>query len=300
MPKSKVKMMDPIPEEELEEWNDLVQRSRAIVASVDKGHIQLVLIAAEVETKYGESRLQRWAEDIGISYRQARKYKALARKKLDKDFIHKWLNTPEKREALSFSIIQEIAGHCGGSLQTEYAEEYLQWAIDHRATVSSIRGYMMEIITPDRHFEDTAAEIKFEMGIKQDFEGFSDSIRHDLEKLVEEHPELRPAIENNVIQTREDYEELLVRAGEKITHDEEAERFANHTITKLKRWRNEVRTLKAEAKLHIATGQIMSDELVLHAKNLREELDDLINTKPIFDALEENSDEVNLQTGEES
>src|ERR1051325_1064048 len=93
MPRRKAIQMqefDPIPSDKQEQWDDLVARSKIAAKQKGGAQFQLILLAGEVETNYGDKSIKRWAEEIGISFASARQYRTLSNRGIDKKFVEKW------------------------------------------------------------------------------------------------------------------------------------------------------------------------------------------------------------------
>lgn len=203
-----MKSPQPITEKERPDWDKLISETRKVVALRDKHQFKLILLAGQVTTKYGEDRLGKWAEEAGLSYTTAKQYRWLAKKGIDEAFIEKWVN----KHKLAYSVIREIASNAG-SLTSIYALEYLQWAVDHKASVVSIRAYMLEVIAPQNLTQERHKEIKMALADKQEHEGFSDFIKARLEEMVDQYPEAEDAILNTAITKVDDLEALKIAAG---------------------------------------------------------------------------------------
>jgi hypothetical protein len=78
---------EPIPEKERAEWDKLIKQGKALVAARDKSIWKLVLIAGKVEGKYGEGRVKRFADEIGLSLRTMHEYRWLNRAGVDEAFV---------------------------------------------------------------------------------------------------------------------------------------------------------------------------------------------------------------------
>ncbi len=194
----------PIPASKRKEWDELIAESIKIVNELDKGQFELVFIVAQVRKQYGESTIERWSEEIGISYRLARQFKYLAEKKVDRIFVGKW-------KGLSYSLILETLTFCGGINPT--AEHFLSHALEHRLSVRANAAYMRDYFAPPLQREEAADSYKLMLKEKQELEGFSDVVKFELERIIEKNPEFEPAIVNNAITDAESLTALKIAAG---------------------------------------------------------------------------------------
>jgi hypothetical protein len=279
MPRSiKETVVEPIPQNQIKEWNALIKETRQVVLQRDVSTFDLVLLAGRVEKKYGENRIGRWAEEACIGFAAAKQYRWLFSKGLDEAFIEKWCRTAKKPNGLSYTLIREVAQFCG-SLSSPYALEYLQYAVDHKVGVIGLRGYMLESTAPNDQFSEAEKAFKIALQDKQEHEGFSDGLRYALERIVEEHPESEQVILETVITTAEDIEKLKIKAG--IKDDEEARHVgqAKRMLDKLKQHRRWLRENEGELIKAVAYGHEFSDELKAWARYNLEHLEKIKNTE---------------------
>lgn len=268
--------MDPIPKKELPAWQKLIADTIKVVNRSDKAQWDLIILAGKVVTQYGENRVGRWADESGLSYESAKQYRWLALKGVNAPFIAKWARTDRKPDGLTYSVIRAIVGFCG-STKSPYALDYLQWAVDHKATPVSIRAYMNETVAPNRGVEEAAKDIKLALADKQEHEGFNDYIRVALEQIVEENPEVEDQVLATAITSVEDLTALKIAAG--ILTDEETALVgkAHAYVRKLKNYRNWLRDNKEQLVQSITYGHEVAPEM----KHWLEELAKL--TKEIAD-----------------
>ncbi len=239
--KIKETKVEPLAPADKKAWDALIKETRAIVARQDHTQFELILLAGKVDGEYGQDKLGRWADEAGVSYDQAKYYRFLSHKGVDQAFIDKWCTTKGTRKALNYSVIRAISNYCGG-LQGPYALEYLQWAVDHKATVIAIQGYMYQNDAPYEHKEEAHKAMKMALMDKQEHEGFSDFFRIELEKIAELKPELEEQILGTVITNDKDLMALKIAAGiigqEELKLVEEAKRALDR-LKKLRRWINQ-------------------------------------------------------------
>jgi hypothetical protein len=258
--RSKEKIMDPIPKKQVPEWKKLIADTIKVVNRSDKAQFDLILLAGQVETKYGENRVKRWADEAGIAFEAARQYRWLAHKGVNAAFIAKWARTDRKPNGLSYSVIRKIIGFTG-SVKSPYTLEYLEWAVEHKATVVSITAYMNEVNAPHNSREEAAKEIKMALMDKQQHEGFNDYIRTALEQIVEENPETEDQVLATAITSLEDLNALKVAAG--ILTDEETALVgkAHAYVRKLKNYHNWLRDNKEQLIQSISYGHEVAPEM---------------------------------------
>jgi hypothetical protein len=271
--------VEPIPTKERKNWNALIKRTIEIVDARDDAQWKLILIAGEIEVKYGEHRLQRWAEESGMEYSTARQYQWLAKKGVDQEFIDKWARTSGNRNGLTYSVVRAVAGFAG-SVTSDYALEYLQWALDHKASKIAVEAYMRELVAPHDGRETAAKEIKMALQDKQEREGFSDYVRIALEEMVDKNPKAMDTMLNTVITNVDDLKALEVAAG--IVSDEEREiveeslRFIRK-VDAMRKWFKENEKAISE---NISYGHERSEELRDTVGYLKAKVDPIVETKP--------------------
>lgn len=270
--------VEPIPQDELKEWNELIKETREVVLSRDTSVFDLIILAGKVESKYGESRITRWAEEACVGSAAAKQYRWLASKGVDVAFVEKWVRSPQNKRGLSYTIVREIAQFCG-SVKSIYALEYLQWAVDHKTTAIGLRGYMYESTAPNEHKDEAAKSIQMALMDKQEHEGFSDAIRYALEQLVEENPDMEDDVLGTVITKAEDIKALKIAAG--LIDDEEGRMVdkARNDLNKLRAFRKWMRENKKRMSESIAYGHEFSEMLRDYGKYISDELKLIVETK---------------------
>ena len=292
MPKKGETIVEPIPREQVKEWNALVRETREVVEQRDKCIFDLILLAGKVQGSYGENRIGRWSEEAQVSLSQARQYAWLYRRGCNEEFVEKWAKTPTKKKGLSYTVIREIAQFCGG-LTSDYAEEYLKWAIDHKATASAVRGYMYEITAPQNRQSEAAKDYKLALRDKQEHEGFSDSIRLALEHMVEENPHVEGEVMGTVITNVDDIQKLKLKAG--VIPDDEAEMVerAKRYMVKLRSYRKFLLENKADIAKCIENGHEFSADLKGHVDALLRMVNEINEIEPL-DGYEGDDVEIDL------
>lgn len=287
MAKEKGKTMEPIPIDQQADWAALIERSKTIVLQYDSNNFELVLLAEEVTTEYGEGRLKRWAEEVGISYSKAKQLKSLSRKGVDRGFIIQWCRTPDNPKGLSYTVIRAIAGF-NRSLNSDIAQHHLEYALEHQSTVAGITGYMYEIEAPYDAKVKAERTIRQAIKDKQEHEGFSDYMAVALEQIIEENPDAEDYVLATRISSDEDFRELEVKAGVREDLENIQVQFARKHIDKFKRYRKAVQDIRHEARTSISTGHELSEELRDAIKYLRDELNFILEAKtPDLSHLEE-------------
>lgn len=238
MPKKRPKetSVQPIPRDQVKAWNALVKETREVVTRRDATQFDLIILAGQVETEYGRDKIGRWAEEACVGINAARQYQWLARAGIDEAFIEKWCRTPDNPRGLSYSVIREIAGF-HGSLKSDYALDDLKIAKDKKMTVVQIRGYMLEKTAPHDHKQEAAKSIRMALQDKQEMEGFSNTVKVALEKLVEDNPEIEEAVLKTVITDVEDLHQLKIAAGLETDHEADLVEKSRRAISKLKNYR---------------------------------------------------------------
>lgn len=290
------KYMEPIPPHQQDDWNALIKRSKDIVTSYDSNNFELVLLAAEVTTEYGEGRLKRWSEEIGISYAKGKQLKSLARKGVDRGFILQWCRTPDNPNGLSYTVVRAIAGF-NRSLNSDIAQHHLEYAYEHQSTVAGITGYMYEIDAPYDAKAKAERSIKQAIKDKQEHEGFSDYMAVALEQIIEENPDAEDAVLSTRISSEEDFRELEIKAGVREDLENNQIQFSRKTIDKMKRYRKAMQDIRHEARTSIGTGHELSEELRDAIKYLRDECNFILEVQvPSFGHLEDSAQEFSLDT----
>lgn len=262
----------PIPDGEIAEWNRLIKKGKTLVGRRDKSIWELIVLTGEVQTKYGENRMKRFADEIDLSVKTLYTYRWLARVGVDKQFIEEW--TPN----LSYSMIREILRHTG-RVDAPATRHFLEYAKDRKITVRAMTAYMLETVAPDQYRERVGEEMRLALMHKQEAEGFDDYIRHQLEKLVEEQPEIAEVVMKHSIVSTDDFERLKIEAG--IATDEEVamEAQAKRAADKIKRYYRHLNETKATLKEHLAYGHLNSDELRLQLQKLKEIAEDILSVE---------------------
>lgn len=285
----KVKEIEVITAEEKPEWDKLIEKTKLVVNTQDKSMFDLVILAGQVDKKYGENRVALWADEAGLSFSQAKQYRWMANKGVDAAFVKKWARTKANPDGLSYSVIREVIAFHGSSV-SPHAIRSLEWAVEHKATVVGIRGYMLELNAPHRNFEDREEAFRAAMKDKQEHEGFSDFVASKLIELAMEHPAAEEAILSTVIVGRDDMEKLEVAAGVVSGEELEIEREAMKFLRKMramKAWFDDNEKLLATS---IALGHIHSDELRDAAKYVADAAFNAWNTE----AIEYDTDDVKV------
>lgn len=256
----KVKDIDPIKASEKAEWNKIIAQSKKIVTNRDKCVFDLILLAGKVEAQYGQNRIGMWADEIGVSWSQAKQWRWLANKGMDQEFINTWAKTPKNPDGLSYSVIREISMFCA-SIKSEVALAYFEWAKEHKATVISIRAYMTELAAPHRKAEMADKAYKVALRDKQQNEGFSDFVRLKLEEIIEEHPQAEEALIKTSIVGQDDLEQLKIAAGVVTAEEERILQEAKKLIRKVKNMREFLASNRRKITDSISLAHIHSDDL---------------------------------------
>lgn len=257
---SKVKDIEPINKDEKEDWDKLIAKSITVVNNRDKSIFDLVVLAGQVEKKYGQNRIGMWADQVGLSWSSAKQYRWLAGKGVGATFIKKWARSKDNPNGLTFAVVREIAGF-HGTLKSPYALESLAWAVDHNATVISVRGYMHEFNAPRDKRENATDSFKVALKDKQEHEGFSDHVAIKLAQMVEENPELEDAILRTAIVGKDDLEKLENAAGVKTAEDEFMIAESKKLLGKVKRMRDFLVANRSAIERNISEGHELSEPL---------------------------------------
>jgi hypothetical protein len=286
-------MLEPIPEEDREDWEKLIAKTIKLVNSADKSRWELIFLSGTVEKKYGENRLKRWADEAGLSYQQARTYAWLSRKGVDAAFVKKWARTDRNPDGLSYTVIREIAGFSGG-VKSPYAEGYLTWAVEHSATGIMVRAYMQETVAP-QNARETSHEIAAAIADKQRHEGFNDYIRTQLEGIIAEHPEAEEAVLKTAIVSVDDITNLKLAAGLLSDDEQEMVDQSRRMVQKIRSMRNWLRDNEQEIATNIAYGHEASAELASWVRILTSLATPLASLDvPSFDAASVPAEDVTL------
>jgi len=191
----------PIPEEQQKLWDELIAVSRQFVAQKNNAQFNLIIIAGELETYYGDGKLARWAEEIGLSWVTARTYRSLYIRGVDRSFIEQWGH-------IGYAQIKEIANYCG-KVFNPVAQYWLQYASEHvvdgRCMISAdaLRSRMTDFDTElALNPEQRLGAFKLAMAQKADFEKMNPELKMALEKFVEENYEENPTIADRVLETK--------------------------------------------------------------------------------------------------
>lgn len=273
-----IKDIAPISKDEKEDWDKLIEKTRTTVDARDKTIFDLIVLAGQVEKKYGENRIGMWADQAGLSWSSAKQYRWLAGKGCGPAFIKKWARTKTNPTGLTFSVIREIASF-HGSLASPYALESLEWAVEHKATVIAIRGYMWEFNAPRDKRENATESFKIALKDKQEHEGFSDYVAHELARMVEANPELEDAVLKTAIVGRDDLEKLENAAGVKSAEDEVLLQNAKKQLGKIKRMRDYLVANRSDITKAIETGHELSEPLKDALKYLADDVFNLWTTE---------------------
>lgn len=260
MKKATIKDLEPIKKEERKEWDALIKKTQTVVNAQDRNTWELVLLAGEVENTYGSGRLALWADAAGLSYSQAKQFRWLSNKGVDRDFINKWTRSSKNPRGLSYSVIREVLNLCGNA-KSPYAIQYLEWAVEHKATVVSVRAYILELNAPHRKGELGAESVKMALKDKQEHEGFSDFIAQKLGEIIEEYPQAEEKILATVITNSDDLKRLEVAAGILTDEDEALMAEGQRFLRKLKNMRQWLLENERQLSISIATGHLASDEV---------------------------------------
>ena len=177
---------EPIPKGDVAEWNKLVKQGKALVIQRDKSIWKLVLLSGTICKKYGEGRVKRFADEIGLSARTIYEYAWMNRAGADEQFVTQWHH-------LSYSLVREVLKHTG-KVSNPSTEYFLTYADQSKISVRAMVAFMLDTVAPDRMRERASETIKMALQDKQENEGFSDYIKIELEKLAEANPELEDAI----------------------------------------------------------------------------------------------------------
>lgn len=182
----KVVELEPIAEDQTAEWNELVRKAKLIVERGNKVQFELIQITGQIESKYGESRLQRWASEIGISYRTARRYRKLWVSGVDKQFVKEW-------GFLGYAVIREIIEYCGTNKQDQL--HWLQIAKAEPMSADTIAARMRSFDSMGTQTkEDIRKDWDERMARKADTEQLQPDLKQALEQFAEAFPEMRPVI----------------------------------------------------------------------------------------------------------
>lgn len=270
--------VEPIPQAKRKEWNALIRETQEVVNRHDSSVFDLILLAGRVEKEYGEDKLGRWADEAGVSLTAARQYRWLFNKGVDEAFIKKYARSAGKKNGLTYTAIREVVQFCG-SATSPYAIEYLDWAVEHKATAVSLRGYMMEDTAPHLHKEEASKSFKLALQDKQEHEGFSDYVKVELEKIIEERPDLEEKILGTVITSPDDFAALKIAAGllsDKEQHIvDDAKRYGKK-LTAMFRW---LKDNERDLTQSISYGHELSEDLKFRLAKLDELAKKIGNTE---------------------
>lgn len=255
--------VEPLTEDEKKGWDELIAETKIVVARHDSSVFDLILLAGRVESKYGEGRLKRWADEAHVGYQAAKQYRWLAGKGVDEAFIEKYSGKT------SFSVIREVAGFTGG-FNNPYGIYYLEYAIEHKLSAIAIQGYMLQDTAPHEGKSAAAESLKLAFKTKQEKEQFSDQMRDALEKLVEENPHLEGAIMGTVITSEKDLDALKIAAGVMNQAEEKLISESKKALDKLKRLRQWIANNQDVLTDGISYGHPHSQELKHYANMIGE------------------------------
>lgn len=292
MAKSRLKQLeafDPIPSEQREGWNEVVARSKKLVASMDECRWELILISEEIGTVYGEARLQRWANDIGIHYETARSYRKLAKRGFDRDFIAKWCATKKNPDGLTYSLVKAV-GDWNMSLTNEDAVQDLEFLTDTTPT-PSVRAYnawRREIVAPPKEKEEKAKKVKASLQDRiYGDETVDDSVKELLYRIVESDEAIEQVNNLNLI-SDEMLHQLTVDAGRESAGADEDERETKAYSERIKRYRKAILADHSRIEFLISQGNLFSEELYDEFKYLRNLLNEILTVElPDLSHLEE-------------
>lgn len=262
----------PIPEDQLPKWNALIKKGQALVKRHDKAIWELILLVGEVKTTYGDSQIKRFADEIDMSARTVYEYQWMSRSGVDKKFVEEWGNV------LSFTMVRAIMRHTG-RLDNPASAHFLNYAKERKISVRAMEAYMLATIAPDQYKETVGEEMRLALQHKQEAEGFDDYIRAQLERLVEEEPQMADIVMKHAVVDTRDLEKLKVQAG--IATDDELTMVAQakRQSDKVKRFHRSLNEQKNVLKEHLAYGHENSDELRLHLEKLKEIAEEILETE---------------------
>jgi hypothetical protein len=269
MPRKKV---TPIPADERKEWDQIIAQTKEVVATQDATQWQLVLLAGQVQTKYGEQRINRWADESGISDSAAKQYRWLSKKGVDEAFVKKY------GSKLNYSVVREVASFCG-AVTSPHAIEYLDYAIKHKCGRVAILGYMLQTTAPHEGKAEAEKSISLALRTKQSRERFDDYILAALEKVAEEHPELEKQILETTITSAKDLEALEVAAGVLKKEEERIVAEGKRQLDKIKRFRQWLMQNQESIENNISYGHEYSQELQHFTQMIGEVFSNIGNTK---------------------
>lgn len=264
---------EPIPKDAQKDWDKLVREGKTLVTSRDKAIWKLILLSGQVEKKYGENRVQRFADEIGLSLRTMHQYRWMNRVGVDSEFIEKWSH-------LTYTVVREILRHTG-KVSNPSTEYFLTYASERKVTVRAMQAFMIETAAPDRMRERAAESIKMALQDKQENEGFSDYLKVQLEKIAEEHPELEDTILRTAIVDIDDFRELKIAAGLATDSEEKMEGQAKYQTDKLKKYYTHLLTIKNDLRQHLEYGHEKADELRFQLIRLRDVVNEILEAEYI-------------------
>lgn len=263
---------EPIPTEQLEEWNALIEEGKAVVKDQDNATWKLILIVGKVTNSFGRGKIKRYADEINIGAKSVYEYSWLYRSGVNEEFVEKWGGT------LSYSMIREILKHTG-RVDAPATQFFLEYASTRRISVRAMISYMLGTIAENDNRGKVGEEMKLALMHKQEAEGFSDYIKAQLEEIVEANPDLASTVMKHSIITTEDLEQLKISAGiatdEEITMAAKAKRIAD----RIKRYQKQIKSESSALKEHLAYGHENSDELRLQLQKLLDTVGEVLETE---------------------
>ena len=83
-------------------WDSAVEEGKQLAKNVEQGKMRLGQIADELEPKYGDSTLARYAQEIGINVNTLQNYRSVFRT---------WSEDPRVKEVPKFSVAKALVNH---------------------------------------------------------------------------------------------------------------------------------------------------------------------------------------------
>ncbi len=262
---------EPIPEKDRAEWDRLIKQGKTLVTARDKAIWKLVFLAGKVEGKYGEGRIKRFADEIGLSSKTLYEYSWLNRAGVNEEFIKQY-------SALSYSLIREVLRHTG-KVENPTTEYFLKYAQERKITVRAMQAFMMETVAPDQMRERAAETIKMALQDKQEAEGFSDYIKTALEQIAEEHPELEDQILRTAIVDVGDLQDLKIAAGISTDDEEKMAGQAKYQMEKVKSYYRHLVSIKQDLIRHLENGHENADDLRFQLSRVRDIVSEILETE---------------------
>lgn len=266
--------LEPIPEDQREQWNTLVEKGRALVKENDSTIWQLVLLTGEIQTEYGLNKVERFGDEIGLARRTVFRYRWLNKAGIDEEFINKWSGL------LNYSVILEILQHTG-RISAPSTNYFLDYAVEHKMSARAMRVYMLDTIAPNNEREQVGQDIKLAIQDKQDYEGFSDYVKYQLEAIAEEFPEAAETLLRTAVINTDDLEELKIKAGILSDDEEKMVRQATYQSNKIRRYYRHLQDIKGDLVDHLEAGLEGSEELRLHLTKLKDISEEILKAEEI-------------------